>query len=228
MNTPLDALYSSNGFDVEIREENNEYYFDVVHLQSNKRYYSKINLPPNVTISNLIDSFEKNIFQIFEIDNNIEIVLIFNVNGNRQQESFILNETKSTSGQEILTNQKEVFNDLYQNFQFDDDNNNMNNSFDKDNNNKINNDNDFVVHDNLIINNNINNNNEKKLGAVKKIDDSKKDINLQLQDLQFNINDNDFFNKVINNMNDNYNKKIIIITITIIIAIIITIIIIKI
>ena len=207
MNTPLDALYSSNGFDVEIREENKEYYFDVVHLQSNKRYYSKINLPPNVTLSNLIDSFEKNIFQIFEIDNNIEIALIFNVNGNQQQESFILNETKPTSGQEILTNQTEVFSDLYQNFQFDDDNNNMNNSFDKDNNNKINNDNDFVVHDNLIINNNINNNNEKKLGAVKKIDDSKKDINLQLQDLQFNINDNDFFNNVINNMNDNYNKK---------------------
>ena len=207
MNTPLDALYSSNGFDVEIREENKEYYFDVVHLQSNKRYYSKINLPPNVTLSNLNDSFEKNFFQIFEIGNNIEIVLIFNVNGNQQQQSFILNETKPTSGQEILTNQKEVFSDLYQNFQFDDDNNNMNNSFDKDNNNKINNDNDFVVHDNLIINNNINNNNEKKLGAVKKIDDSKKDINLQLQDLQFNINDNDFFNKVINNMNDNYNKK---------------------
>ena len=207
-NTPLDTLYSSNGFDIEIREENNEIYFDVVHVQSNKRYYSKINLPSNVTLSNLIDTFEKNIFQIFQIDEQIEIALIFNVNGNQQQESFILNETNPTSGQEILTHKKEVFSNLYQNFQNDDDNNNNNNSFDNDNNNNnINNDNDFVVHDNLVINNNINNNNEKKLGAVKKIDDNKKNINLQLQDLQFNINNNDFFNDVINNMNDNYNKK---------------------
>ena len=203
---PLDTLFSSNGFDVEIRQENNEYYFDVIHLESDKRYYSKINLPSNVTLSNLIESFENQFYQIFQIDDKIEIALIFSVNGSQQQENFVLSETTPTSGQEILKNHKTCFSNLYQNNQSDDDdnNNNLNNSLENDN---INNDNNnFVAHDNLIINQNINNNNEKKLGNVKKIED-KNNIKDDLQNLQFNINNNDFFNSVINNVNDNFKKN---------------------
>ena len=202
---PLDTLFSSNGFDVEIRQENNEYYFDVIHLESDKRYYSKINLPSNVTLSNLIESFENQFYQIFQIDDKIEIALIFSVNGSQQQENFVLSETTPTSGQEILKNHKTCFSNLYQNNQSDDDNNNnnLNNSLNDDN---INNDNNFVAHDNLIINQNINNINEKKLGNVKKIED-KNNIKDDLQNLQFNINNNDFFNSVINNENDNFKKN---------------------
>ena len=112
---PLDKMFSNEkGYEIEIKEDNNDLYFDVVDEQTNKRYLSKINLPEGVTITDLFDSLEKNFYQIIKEENDIEIIMDFNKEGSPTQGNFILPETTPTPGQEMLKDEKSIFSNLYQ------------------------------------------------------------------------------------------------------------------
>jgi len=110
----LDRIFTNDGYEIEIREENNELYLDVIEEEKNKRYISKINLPPEVTLSDLIDSFEKQFYQIIKEGESFEIVIIFNKEGKTIQESYFLEETTPTLGQQILKDENQIYSKLYQ------------------------------------------------------------------------------------------------------------------
>ena len=134
---PLDKMFSNEeGYEIEIKEENNELLFDVVEEETNKRYVSKINLPEGITLSDLFDSLEKHFYQIINKENNIEIVMLFNKDGSSIQKSFTLSETNPTPGQEILKDEKSIFSSLYQDKYIK--KNNFENSQKKSNNNSLN------------------------------------------------------------------------------------------
>ena len=107
---PLDKMFSNDeGYEIEIKEENNELFFDVVEEETNKRFVSKINLPEGITISDLFDSLEKHFYQIINEEDNIEIAMIFNKDGSPMQENYMLKETSPTPGQEILKDENSIF-----------------------------------------------------------------------------------------------------------------------
>jgi hypothetical protein len=188
-------MYSSNGFDIEIKEENNEICFDVIHNESNQRYFTKFKLPSNVTIYDLIDSFDKKFFQIFQIGDKIEIALSFNMNGFQEQKEFILEKANPIPSQKILNEEESSFSNLYNNSHKNkNNNNNIKNNLNNDNNNN-------VVNNNFVINHNFVNKNSENIKQI-----HNDNVNNDVKNLQFNINNNDNFNDIINNINKKHSK----------------------
>jgi hypothetical protein len=211
----LDKLFSSEeGYEIEIREENNDLYFDVID-EENKRYLSKIYLPTNVTNKDLIYSLEKKLYRVKKDFQTFEIILTFHVDGKSFEESYILIETTPTPGQEILKNEDSVFSNLYQK-QFmnkKDDietsgklrpdsesikNNNLNN------NNTDNGFNDFNnLKNNLKKSNKLSNDNDDFLSQNNTINPTKKGLNNRNNWLDDDDNNNQINNNEINNNDDN-------------------------
>ena len=207
---PLDKMFSNDeGYEIEIKEENNELFFDVVEEETNKRFVSKIHLPEGITISDLFDSLEKHFYQIINEEDNIEIAMIFNKDGSPMQENYMLKETSPTPGQEILKDENSIFSNLYQDKYLNKNNANENSlkksNFDKINNQSINNNNNNSknkFNNNLMLENNNNNNfNNNFL-------ENNNNNNINNYPFENNNNNNINNNFLENNNNNNFNNNI--------------------